>query len=60
MNSNIIIDRCVKSVEQLICLITSIESNTKIKIELVNKFQIKINTLFDKIYENLLDRRDNK
>lgn len=59
MNSNTIINSCVKSVEQLICIIANIESNNKIRIELINKFQIKINNLFNTIYNNILDRRDN-
>ena len=58
MNTNTIINHCVNCVEQLICVIFNTESNYKIRVELIKKFKIKIDELFDKCIINISDRRD--
>ena len=59
MNTNTIINHCVNCVEQLICVIFSTETNYKIRIELLKKFKIRIDKLFDECIVNISDRRDN-
>lgn len=58
MNTNTIINHCVNCVEQLICVIFNTESNYKIRVELIKKFKIRIDELFDKCNINISDRRD--
>lgn len=59
MNTNTIINHCVNCVEQLICVIFNTETNYKIRIELLKKFKIRIDKLFDECIINISDRRDN-